>query len=93
MDFKVLQKPFEYENCPIVIRQAGQSFEYITCIDNQIYSSFIIARKSLFKRLFGLSYTHEELHKITNYMIAMAQATINTVKGIQPKEGDETLTI
>jgi len=93
MSFKVLQKPFEYEDCPIVIRQSGENFEYITCINNQIYSSFIVARKSLKQRLFGLSYTAEQLNKITNYVLAMAQATINTVKGIQPKEGEKPLII
>lgn len=82
MKFKVLNQPFIYENCPIVIRQIGEQFEYITCIDNQIYSSYIVARKSFVQRLLLQSYTTEQLKNITNYMIAMAQATINTVKGI-----------
>ena len=82
MKFKVLNQPFIYENCPIVIRQIGEQFEYITCIDNQIYSSYIVARKSFVQRLLLQSYTTEQLKNMTNYMIARAQATINTVKGI-----------
>lgn len=80
MIFKVLQKPFEYETCPIVIRQAGQTFEYITCIENQIYSSHIVARKTLLQRVLCRPYTKDQLHKITNYVLAMAQTTIDTVK-------------
>lgn len=85
MKFKVLNQPFIYENCPIVIRQVGEQFEYITCIDNQIYSSYIVARKDFIQRLLLRPYTKDQLHKITNYMLAMAQATINTVKGINPE--------
>lgn len=86
MTFKVSQS-FEYEGCPVVIRYFDQNFEYLTCINNQIYSSYIVARKSFFQRILGLPYSKDQIHKITNYMLAMAQATINTVKGIAPPEG------
>ena len=85
MLFKVLQKPIEYQNCPIVIRQNGECFEYITCINNQIYSSYVEARKSLIQRLFLQDYTKKEITNITNYIIAMAQTTIDSVLGIQPE--------
>lgn len=85
MTFKVLQKPFEYQKCPIVLRQIGEKFEYITCINNQIYSSFIVARKTVLQRLILGGYTKEQLHKITNYVLAMAQTTIDTVLGTKPE--------
>lgn len=85
MIMKVLKKPLEYKNCPIVIRQAGDTFEFITCINNQIYSSRIEARISLINRLLLRSYSKEQLHKVTNYMIAMAQTTIDSVLNpVQP---------
>lgn len=79
MNLKVLQKSIEYAKCPIIIRQSGSYFEYITCINGEIYSSFIIARLSFLKRFFLKSYTKNNLEKITNYMLAMAQTTIDTV--------------
>lgn len=73
----------EYEGCPIVIRQIGSDhFEYITCINNEIYSSNIISRKTLAQRIFFRPYSAKQLSNITNYMIAMASATIDHVKGI-----------
>lgn len=88
MNFNVLQKPFEYEGCPIIIRQFGESFEYITCINNQIFSAFLIARKTIMQRILMRDYTKEQLTAISNRVIAMAQTTINTVKGLQ--ESHET---
>lgn len=72
-----------YEGCPVVIRQVGRdTFEYITCINNEIYSSSIVSRKNLGQRIFFRPYTAKQLSNITNYMIAMASATIDHVKGI-----------
>lgn len=81
MIIQVLQKQFEYEGCPIVIRRVGEKFEYITCINNLIYSSFVEARLSIFAKLLGTGYTDKQIHKITNYVISLAQTTIDTVKG------------
>jgi len=85
--FKVLQKQIEYQGCPIVIRQIGSNaFEFITCIKNQIYSSHIVAKKGFFK----LNYTQKQISDITQYMIAMAQTTIETVlKGGSAKLNNE----
>ena len=71
----------DYEGCPIVIRQSGECFEYITVINDEIYSSFIVARKTFLQRLFFKPYTAKQLNSITNYVIAMAQTTIETVLG------------
>jgi len=83
MTFKVLNKEIIYQGCPVVIRQAEEHFEYITCIDNQIYSSSIIARKSIMQRLLGQDYTDKQVQDITNYVIKLAEATIDTVLGIK----------
>lgn len=80
---KVLNKKIEYQGCPIVIRLLGDQFEYITCVNNEIYSSYVVARKPLLTRLFGRSYSIKQLDKITNYMIAMAQTTIDSVLGVE----------
>jgi hypothetical protein len=79
MNFKVLQKQIEYKGCPLVIRQIGEHFEFITCINNLIYSSFIIAKKSLIQKILFQEYSDKQMKGITNYMIAMAQSTIDTV--------------
>jgi hypothetical protein len=86
MKYQVLQKPLEYKNCPIVIRRFGENFEYITCINNQIYSSYITARQNFLRKIFGLGYTAENKNKITNYVIAMAQTTIDSVNGTPATE-------
>lgn len=80
MIIQVLQKQFEYEGCPIVIRRIGENFEYITCINNLIYSSFVKARLSIFSKMLGLSYTDKQIKNITNYVISLAQSTIDEVK-------------
>lgn len=79
MIFKVLQKSLDYKGCPIVIRQSGANFEYITCINNEIYSSFVVATRSLMQKLTLRDYTSKQMSNITNYMIAMAQTTIDSV--------------
>lgn len=83
MNYQVLQKPVSYEGCPIYVRNTGESWEYLTVIHNEIYTASIVARKSAIQRLLGKSYSSDEVHKITQYMIAMAQSTIDTVLHIE----------
>jgi hypothetical protein len=85
MKFKVLKKELDYKGCPIIVRQSGEAFEYITCIFNEIYSSHVIAKKSLLRKLFFRPYSLKQLSSITNYMLAMAQSTIDSVLGDQVK--------
>lgn len=80
MIFKVLKSQLLYNDCPIVIRQAGEVFEYITCIYGEIYSSYIIAKKSLLQKLFLRDFTKKQYSDITQMMIAMTQSTINSVQ-------------
>ena len=81
MTFQVLNKKMEYRGCPVVVRRFGQNFEYITCVNGEIYSSYVTARKGLIRSLFLMPYSVEEINRISNYMIAMAQTTIDTVLG------------
>jgi len=81
MTFKVLNKEIIYQGCPVVIRQAEEHFEYITCINNQIYSSAIVARRSIVQRLLGQDYTEKQIQDITTYVIKLAETTIETVLG------------
>lgn len=80
MIYKVLKSQLIYNNCPIVVRQAGEMFEYITCVDFEIYSSNIIAKKTLLQKVFLRDYSKKQIQDITNMMIAMAQTTIDTVQ-------------
>lgn len=80
MVFKVLKSQLLYNDCPIVIRQIGNQFEYITCIYGEIYSSYSIITKPLFRKLFFMDYTKEQYNAITQHLIAQAQATINYVQ-------------
>jgi hypothetical protein len=83
MNPQVLKDQFIYNDCPIAIRRTGERFEFITCINFSIYSSFIVAKKSLLQRLFFRDYSKKQIQDITNYVIAMAQATINQVLSIE----------
>ena len=85
MIVQVLQKQFEYKGCPIVVRRIGENFEYITCINNLIYSSFIKARINIFTKLMGKGYTDKQIKNITNYVVTLAQSTIDTVKSDSKK--------
>lgn len=82
----VLKKKVAYEGCPIYIRNSGEDWEYLTVINNEIYSASIVATKSAMQKITGKDYSVKELSDITNYMIAMAQATIDTVLGIKHTE-------
>jgi hypothetical protein len=78
--FRVLQKQIDYKGCPIIIRLVGnETFEYITCINGEIYSANIVAKKKLSQRILMKGYTTKQLSDITNYVIAMAQTTIETI--------------
>lgn len=82
MNYQILQKKIQYENCPIYIRNAGENWEYLTVVNNEIYTAQIIARRSAIQKMTGKPYTTKEISDITQYMIAMAQTTIDTVLGI-----------
>ena len=80
MRLQVLQKQIEHNGCPIVIRQYGEYFEFITSINNLIYSSSFIFYKNIVQKILCRPFNEEQLKKITNHVIAAAQATIDTVK-------------
>lgn len=79
MKIKVLNNQVLYRDCPIAIRNIGENFEYITCINNLIYSSFVVARKSFLRRILFLDYSKKQISGITKYVTSMAETTIDTV--------------
>lgn len=79
----VLQKKIAYRDCPIYIRRRGEEWEYLTVINNEIYSSSIVARLNAFSKLRGKDYSEKEVSDITQYMIAMAQTTIDHILGAE----------
>lgn len=83
MKYHVLTKSVVYEGCPIYVRNTGETWEYLTVINNEIYTAHIIARKHLTQRLFGKPYTAKQSSDCTQYMLAMAQTTIDTILGIE----------
>lgn len=85
MKFQTLAKQIFHKDCPIAIRRIGENFEYITCINNEIYSSYVTAKKSPLQKILFLPYTEKQLRNITNYIISMAQTTIDTVLSPEPK--------
>lgn len=74
----VLQKPIEYANCKIYVRNTDELWEYFTIIKGELYTAYIIAKKKPFQR----NYTDKQIHDITQYMFALAETTIDTVLGI-----------
>lgn len=83
MNYAVLSKKVVYENCPIYIRNTGENWEYITVINNEVYTATIYIRKTAIQKILGKPYTPKQTSDITNYLMAMAQSTINTVKNIK----------
>lgn len=86
MNYAVLSKKVVYENCPIYIRNSGEQWEYLTIINNEIYTATIVIRKNAIQRILFKPYSAKQVSDITNYLIAMAQSTINTVKNIKIKD-------
>lgn len=89
MNYTVLNKPVDYQNCPIYVRNSGESWEYLTVIRGEIYTASIVARKTAMQRIMGKPYTAKQVSDITQYMLAMAQTTIDSVLGTAP-EPDKT---
>lgn len=83
MKYSVLQKSLEYENCKIYIRNTKEVWEYFCIINGELYTAYIVARKKPLNKLLGMPYTAKEVQSITQYMIAMAQTTIDTVLEIK----------
>ena len=85
MKIKVLQEQKEFKGCPIAIRQIGDRFEFITCIDGMIYSSHIVAKKDYSKDC--LRIIPKRIKNITQYVMNLATTTIESV--LEAKEEDK----
>lgn len=79
MKNSVLKKQIEYKGCMIYVRNNGEIWEYFAIINGELYTAFIIARKKPLQRILGKPYTAKQVSDITQYMLAMAQTTIETV--------------
>ena len=70
-----------HKGCPVYIRRIGwKVWEYLTVIENQIYTSHYIFYPRWYKTLFKNPYSKVETHGILGMLSAAAQATIETVK-------------
>lgn len=74
-----------HEGCNVYVRHfesvgAGETFEYLTVIDGEIYAFPITMRKPMWKRILRIPFTDAEIKKITEYIISAAYTTIETVQ-------------
>lgn len=70
-----------YKNCPVYLRQIGwATWEYLTVINNEIYSSYYIFKPKWYKFFVRSPYTVEQIKGILNLLTAAAQTTIDTVE-------------
>ncbi|EKE25621.1 MAG: hypothetical protein ACD_5C00095G0005 [uncultured bacterium] len=79
-----LHKKTSHVGCPIYIRRIDNTFEYLTVIKNEIYSQTVQFKPTWTGRLMFLvgawktKYSKKQLQSSIFYMIAMAEATIET---------------
>lgn len=77
-------KVTQHVGCPIYVRRMNTTFEYITVIRNKVYTQAVEFKPTLtgrFMHLVGVwktKYTRKQLNSSIFYMIAMAEATIET---------------
>lgn len=74
-------KTSEYQNCPIYVRQFGNTFEYIAIIKHQVYTANIEVIRTIWQRLLGKDYTPKQLADATSYVLKMAETTVDMVLG------------
>ena len=74
-----------YKECKIYYRNIGTHWEYLTCINNEVYTSHIEVRPTLFNRvLFFLRiepnrYSTQQKTNIIKYLKRFAQTTIDYI--------------
>ena len=71
----------EYRKHKIILRNIIDTsyWEYIVCINGEIYSSSVDISPKTFWRRFICEYTDKEIEDIVNYVKSMAMATIDMV--------------
>lgn len=72
-------KVSEYRDCKIYVRNFGQTFEYLAIINNEIYSSNVVATKNPLQKLLGQDYTPKQLANCVSYILKIAETTIDIV--------------
>ncbi len=81
----VTHKKTKHIGCPIYIRRINTTFEYLTVIRGEIYSQLVIFKPTLTGRLmhavgaWKTPYIKKHLQSSIFYLIAMAEATIETI--------------
>lgn len=77
--------PEEYRNCKVYYRNIGTHWEYLTCINNEVYTSHIEVRPTLLNRvLFFLGieperYSTQQKNKIIKYLRRYAETTVDYI--------------
>lgn len=78
--------PENYRNCPIYYRQMNTHFEYLTVIDNQLYTAHNTLTPKFYRRVAAWlgwikdAYSEKEYQDILKFLRALAETTINTIK-------------
>jgi hypothetical protein len=78
MDIKTL-KVVEHRGCKIYIRNFNSTFEYLTIIKGELFTTHMVITPSLLRRWSKDKYTSEQLTAITKQLMLIAETTIDTV--------------
>ena len=76
----------KYYDCPIYVRYffgVDDTWEYLTVIDNQIYTAQVIIKRKFWQRFFRLYYSRKEEEGAINYMTSMAMTTVEKIRKIK----------
>lgn len=74
-------KTSQHKNCPVYVRNFGQTFEYLAIVKGQIYTANLEVIKTPLQRLLGRDYTPKQLADAVSYTLKMAETTIDLVLG------------
>jgi hypothetical protein len=75
----------KYQNCPIYFRNLNKHFEYLTVINNEIYTAHLEIRPTALNKILFLlklqpdRYSDQQYQRILKILRRMAQSTIETI--------------
>ena len=79
-------KVLPYKDCMVYIRRIYQDyFEYIVIFEGQIYTQYVIMKPAKGKT----KLTQQEVQATVNMLWAGAEATIDTLQGVELSEADK----
>lgn len=73
----------EYRDCKMYVRNIGNIFEYLVIADGELYTMHIVVTKTLFQTISGADYTQKQMLDTTNYLLRLAQTTIDFIRNKQ----------